>query len=70
MDRHDTTAPAPEPLPLERPDWYDSELPSLEQLMREQGIAGPQGPALWQSYPRGTREEEDAFYRAIVEECW
>jgi hypothetical protein len=49
---------------------YTQELPSVEQLMQEQGIAGPQGRALWESYPQGTREEEEAFYRAIVDECW
>lgn len=49
---------------------YTGELPSVEQLMREQGISGPQGRALWESYPQGTPEEEDAFYRAIREECW
>lgn len=51
-------------------ETYNSELPSLEQLMREQGISGPQGRALWESYPQGTPEEEDAFYRVIREECW
>ena len=49
---------------------YTQELPSVEQLMQEQGIAGPQGRALWESYPQGTPEEEDAFYRAILDECW
>ena len=49
---------------------YPDEFPSLEQLMREQGIDGPQGRALWESYVPGTPEEEEAFYQAIVAECW
>lgn len=51
-------------------ETYKSELPSLEELMREQGISGPQGRALWESYPQGTPEEEEAFYRVMLEECW
>lgn len=57
------------PLRAQLRDRFADE-PSLEQLMREQGIDGPQGRKLWESYEPGTPEEEDAFYSAIVAECW
>lgn len=58
------------PLRSELRARFPDELPSLEQLMREQGIDGPQGRELWESYQPGTPEEEEAFYQAIVAECW
>jgi hypothetical protein len=54
-------------LPLERPAWYDDELPSIEQLCREQGVTPLPFSALWETYPLGTPEEEAAFDRAMEE---
>lgn len=68
-ERHIANAEAA-PLRSELRARYPDEFPSLEQLMREQGIDGPQGRELWESYEPGTPEEEDAFYQAIVAECW
>jgi hypothetical protein len=69
-ERHAADAALSAPLRSELRARFPDELPSLEHLMCEQGIDGPQGRELWESYEPGTPEEEDAFYRVIVEECW
>ena len=50
---------------------YGLEFIPTEELMRRQGITGPQGPDLWKDCPwAGDDEESKAFRRAIEEHCW
>jgi hypothetical protein len=44
---------------------------SLEELMRQQGITGPQGLQFWLDSPyAGDDEEVKAWRRVIEEHCW
>jgi hypothetical protein len=56
-----------DPLPLERPAWYDDDLPSIEELCRQQGVTPLPISALWEPRPTGTPEEEERFARAMQE---
>lgn len=54
-----------DPLPLEPPSWYDDELPSIEELCRQQGVKPMSLQEALGTRPVGTPEEEERFARAI-----
>jgi hypothetical protein len=54
-----------------RPEFDGVEFIPTEELMRRQGISGPQGLEFWKQCPwAGDDEESRAFRRAIEEHCW
>jgi hypothetical protein len=50
-----------------RPSYPWDAIPT-EELMRQQGITGPQGLEIWKQCPWGGDDEEAIRFRRIIEE--
>lgn len=54
-----------------RRPYYPWDAIPTEELMRQQGITGPQGLELWENSPWGGDDPEAVEFRRIIEEeCW